>query len=375
VLEEKLRGARQASRPAVDLNITFGAYAQRWLSIIAAGIKPRTVESYTDNLRLHLLPALGSAKVRDISKGWIKALLAEKLNAKLARNSVRLIHATLRAALNAAVDDDLIPANPARNLGRQLRLVAPVSVRQEQIKAMTRGQLDVFLDTTLRVTPGHYPLFLLMARTGVRIGEAIALQWPDINLDDREIRVERGFSARQIETPKTGHGRTVDMSQQLARVLRRLQVDRKSETLRRGWPEVPPWVFCNAAGKPLDSSRVRRNFRRVLRPAGLPGHFHPHCLRHTFSSLLLQQGVSPAYVQRQLGHASIKLTVDTYGKWLPMGNKGAVDGLDSASGSKMVAESAAGAGGARQTPEKLGEPSGTRTRDPLIKSQVLYQLS
>ncbi len=59
-------------------------------------------------------------------------------------------------------------------------------------------------------------------------------------------------------------------------------------------------------------------------------------LRHTFASLLLQQGVSPAYVQRQLGHASIQLTVDTYGKWLPMGNKAAVEALDSPSGSKVV---------------------------------------
>ena len=58
-------------------------------------------------------------------------------------------------------------------------------------------------------------------------------------------------------------------------------------------------------------------------------------LRHTFASLLLQAGVSPAYVQRQLGHASIQLTVDTYWRWLPMGNKAAVDGLDEASGSKI----------------------------------------
>ena len=60
---------------------------------------------------------------------------------------------------------------------------------------------------------------------------------------------------------------------------------------------------------------------RALKAAGLPLHFSPHCLRHSFASLLLQHGESPAYIQRQLGHASIQLTVDTYGKWLPMGNK------------------------------------------------------
>lgn len=58
------------------------------------------------------------------------------------------------------------------------------------------------------------------------------------------------------------------------------------------------------------------------------GHFSPHSLRHSFASLLLQHGESPAYEQRQLGHASIHLTVDTYGKGLPLGNKAAVDQLD-----------------------------------------------
>lgn len=118
------------------------------------------------------------------------------------------------------------------------------------------------------------------------------------------------------------------MPLQLAAEPRRLQVERKAETLRRGWREVPPWVFCTDQATPLDKSNVRRVFRRVLRRAKLPEHFSPHCLRHTFASLLLQQGESPVYVQRQLGHASIKLTVDIYRKWLPMSNKAAVDRLD-----------------------------------------------
>ena len=76
---------------------------------------------------------------------------------------------------------------------------------------------------------------------------------------------------------------------------------------------------------PLDTTNADKAFKRILKDAELPLHFTPHCLRHTFASLLLQQGESPAYVQRQLGHASIQLTVDTYGRWLPMGNKAAVD--------------------------------------------------
>ena len=132
---------------------------------------------------------------------------------------------------------------------------------------------------------------------------------------------------------------------------------------------MPPWVFCTEAGTSLDKSKVRKVFARALKRADLPLHFSPHCLRHTFASLLLQQGESAVYVQRQLGHASIKLTVDTYGRWLPMGNKAAVDRLDDGTGSKVVAKTMGAAGGAPQGPEKSGEPWWDRTTDPLLKSE------
>jgi len=186
------------------------------------------------------------------------------------------------------------------------------------------------------------------------------------------------------------------LSGQTLDVLRRLQVKRAAETLRRGWGERPPWLFPNEVGAPLDASKTRKIFARILKAAELPGHFTPHSLRHTFASLLLQGGESPAYVQRQLGHASIQLTVDTYGRWLPMGNTAAVDRLDDAaaadsrtlstlaavSGAEVAEPVATGiqpvsaaARGAAELRVITSEPCGTRTHDPLIKSQVLYRLS
>jgi integrase len=224
---------------------------------------------------------------------------------------------------------------------------------------------------------------LLLARAGLRLGEGFALQWPDFDFAGREIRVARAFSDGRLDTPRSGHGRTVDMSRQLEAVLQHLLTERKAETLRRGWREMPTWVFCTTTGTMLNKGNVRRVFVRLLKRAKLPLHFSPHSLRHTFASLLLQQGESPVYVQRQLGHASIRLTVDTYGKWLPMGNKAAVDRLDDvaagaaagANGSKVVAKLGPAEEAAAQRLEKSGEPCGTRTRDSLLKRQVLYRLS
>ena len=151
-----------------------------------------------------------------------------------------------------------------------------------------------------------------------------------------------------------------------------LQQERTREALALGWQTLPPWVFCTRAGTPMDESKVRRAMRQVLRHAKLPVHFSPHCLRHTYASLMLQQGESLTYVQRQLGHASINLTADTYGKWLPLGNKAAVDRLDAPifdeSGSKVVATEGLEEEESSEVVGKFGGPCRGRTYGPLIKS-------
>ncbi len=381
---------RQPTRPVVDPKISVKDYSERWLGLITPTIKPRTLDSYRQTVKLHILPTLGPVQVRQLHRGKIKSLLAEKLTSGLARNSVRIIHATLRGLLNSAVDDGGILANPAQRLGRQLRLVKPVRATSEEIQALTREQLAVFLKAALEEAPRYFPLFLLMARTGMRLGEALAVQWQDIDFANRKVRVARAFSGGQLGTPKSGHGRDVDSSQQLAEVLFTLQGTRREDQLRCKWTKLPPWVFVTDAGSPMDESKVRKSFRSVLTAAKLPVHHSPHDLRHTYASLLLQQGENAVYVQRQLGHASIGLTADLYGRWLPVRSQhGGPDRLDepmeradrgvgATRADQMVA------GGSRRsqagdcdrvTSRISGGPRRTRTCDPLIKSQLLYQLS
>lgn len=315
-----VRERRQATRPDVDPGVGFIEYAERWLKLLAPAVKPRTLKSYHDTLRLHLAPAFGVTRLRQIHKSGVRSLLAEMLAAGLSRNSVRIIHATLRAMLNAAVDDGVLLANPADRLGRHLRLASTAATRDDEIKALSRDQLQQLLGIARVAHPEWHAFFFTLARTGLRLGEAFALQWAQVDLEAREIRVVQALSAGRIETPKSGRTRTVDVSAALADLLR--------ERRAASQGHEHDLVFHTRTGATLDQSRVGRAFKQALREAGLPEHFTPHSLRHTFASLLLQQGESPVYVQRQLGHASIQLTVDTYGKWLPMGNKAAVDRLD-----------------------------------------------
>src|SRR5262249_40559527 len=142
----------------------------------------------------------------------------------------------------------------------------------------------------------------------------------------RKVRVARGISCGRVETPKSGRARTIDMSLALRDVLQGYDAATRTLWLKRGLPR-PEWVFATSEGTFLDRNNVAKAFARALRAAGL-SHPSPHALRHTFASLLLQDGVSLAHVQRLLGHADPRLTAALYGKWLPVENPDAVDRLD-----------------------------------------------
>jgi integrase len=332
------QGGRRLT-PLVDPACTLRDYATRWLAANAAEWKPRTARSYRDTLMLHVLPfpigrdaVLGNLRVSRVQKAHVKALLATKRGEGRARNSVRIIHATLRALLNEAVEDQLLTVNPAATLGRRARrLAGSTAARQDQIKAFTSAQLETFL-AAAKGSPLH-PLYLTGARAGLRLGELCALQLGDLRLADRHADIRRSLGQDgTLGTPKSGCGRSVDLSAQLTEALAAIVAGRKEEKLRRGWKEMPPWAFVTATGTPYSQRNVLRDFKAVLTRAKLPTHFSPHSLRHTFASLHLLNGASVYYVQQQLGHSSIKLTVDTYGRWLKMRDTAAADRLDSLPG-------------------------------------------
>ena len=195
---------------------------------------------------------------------------------------------------------------------------------------MNRDELAVLLGAFREHFPAHYPMALTLARTGMRLGEAIGLQWGDINFHGRFINIQRALSRSEIGTPKNGKPRRVDMPLQLTETLKELRQQRRIETLKKGWKGVPEWVFITTDGTHLDGSHWRsRVFNKALEKAGLR-RVNVHSLRHAYASLLIQAGESLAYIRDQLGHHSIKVTVDIYGHLAPEGNKAAVDRLDDA---------------------------------------------
>lgn len=304
---------------------TFGEYAKRWQKYtIPAICKPSTVRDYEGLLKNHINPVFEALPVNEINKLKVKEFLLKKTKDGYASSTVTHMKNAIAGILNLAIDDEMISVNPAHKLGKVIRSKS----LQLDIDPLNRNELSLLLDTFRKEFSRHYPMALTLARTGMRLGEAIALQWGDIDFNSRFITIQRGMSRGKLETPKSGKFRRVDMSKQLTETLLSLRKERKEEKLRKGWKEMPEWVFVSETGTALDSSSWRKRvFEKALEKAGLR-KIRIHDLRHGYASQLIQAGESLAYIRDQLGHHSIKVTVDIYGHLAPEGNKTAVDKLD-----------------------------------------------
>jgi integrase len=332
--------------PTPEPEITLREYAREWRkNYTGLACKQTTLGAYESNLDLHILPALGDRPLKSITRRDCKNLIAaclakprtRKLTAStdptapvltLAGKPVKNVIRTLSSLLSAAVEDGLIDSNPALNkIGRFCKdgRIKP------KINPFTREEARAFLAAVKVHAPREQALFMTALRAGLRLGELFGLEWGDLDVHGHFIEVRRNRSGGQVTTPKNGESRRVDMSDQLAETFQRLRVERKVETLKRGWGQVPETVFVTEAGRPYDAANLRqRIFYRTLAKAGIR-RVRLHDLRHTYASLLIQQRESLAYVRDQMGHSSIKVTVDTYGHLVPGANRQAVNRLDDSS--------------------------------------------
>jgi len=305
-------------------------YSANWLKSIEKELKPNTSASYARLLDHHILPALGSKRLRTITRLNVKDLLIEKRKT-LAKNTVRLIRATLSAMFAEAVDDGVLSANPAiahsRRRGAKRGDSMTAAERVKAIRPLSPDELEKVLSTAQESEPEYYPALLTLARTGVQPGEAIALKWDDLNFEKRQVLVERAISAGILGTTKTGTVRKVDLSAELVTTLKALRVERVKQKLKDKWPELPEWVFINGECNPLDESRLRKRFGAIMKDAKVSGH-RLYDLRHTFATQLLAVGTPITYVAAQLGHSKPTTTLQWYAHWLPDSGVSFVDSLD-----------------------------------------------
>ena len=298
---------------------TVAEFVADWLAAIAPTIRPATHYSYARNLRLHVLPRLGSVHLRRLDAGMLNGLYAVLLaegkqstgGGGLAPRSVRYVHTIVHRALRDAVRWGRIARNPA-DAADPPRAAATT---RPTMTTWTAEQLRGFIEHT----SGHrlHAAFVTLATTGMRRGECLGLRWTDVDLPAGRLSIVQTVIAVnhhiRFGSPKTARGRrTVAIDQRTVAALRDHRQRMLEERLLMGAGFTDHGlVFCRPDGGPLHPERFSRTFTEQARQAGLPP-IRLHDLRHTWATLALSTGEHPKVVQERLGHAAIAITLDVY---------------------------------------------------------------
>ena len=290
--------------------VTVAAYFDEWIDSYtgrtARGIREQTKTHYADQMRLHVLPALGHMRLTDLGPRDLKRL-AESLRSKgLSENSVRLALAPCKALLADAFEDELIRRNPAAGVGFAKPRAKDDADEGVKVKALSEAELRSLL---AELPDGSRLLFEFLAVTGLRIGEALGLQWQHLDLGRGRVLVRRRWYRGTFAAPKSRYGRRdVPIRPEMAQRLWALRKEAGG-----GDDDL---VFPSASGSPLNDSNLYRVFRPAAARAGVPWATF-HTLRHTCATALFRHGMNAKQVQGWLGHHAASFTLDTYVHLLP----------------------------------------------------------
>ena len=296
-------------------------YLATWIAGGAGGVRPWTLKGYSSVVRNHLVPGIGRIPLQLITRGHLRALYAElgktgqakgtKAGTALSPKSVHNVHIVIGAALNDAIEDGLLRANPATGA------LKPPKGRAE-MSTWTREELAAFLSTI--ADPRDYALWRLAAYSGLRRGELLGLRWIDIkwNLSSLSIQQQLGLDSdadgeRDLAPLKTDNGRrSISLDAATLEVLRDQQQAQEFE--RRAWGEAygnRGLVFCRPDGSPHDPDVITHRFERAAVAGGVR-RIRLHDLRHTHATLALEAGIDISVVSRRLGHADVGFTARVY---------------------------------------------------------------
>jgi integrase len=269
---DKLAKATANHRPrtevAVATDLTVREFFAQYDDAVRDTMKRRSLETYRDIARLHLLPAFGGKKLKDLTREHVQRMYSQKRDAGLSAARVRRIHGVLSSALNHALRWRLIDHNVCKE-------VSPPRVPAPAIRPFNAEEAKRFLAAAQG--DRFQALYVLGLTTGARIGELGGLFWSDLDLDRRVVRIQRaliiGRGGQTFESPKTSNSRrSIGLSQ---RAVDALECHRERQRAERFPVEGDSLVFTNTVGKPINPSHL---LCRSFKPFTIV-HFHPPALQ------------------------------------------------------------------------------------------------
>ena len=306
-LLEEVGGARSEK---IRADMPFGEWMDFWYqNYIKPGLRPTTQSTYESSIYLHIIPQLGKVPLCQLTQKDLQQFYAylkkegrlvrtELYGTGLSDRMVRMCHAKCRAALDQAVQENLIRTNPAAGCklpprrGREMQVLSPGELRRFLLQAKADGSFE---------------LFLLDLCTGLRRGELMALQWSDLDLDAGTLTVSKQVYAvngkMQLNVPKTRASvRKLVLPPAVVEVFREYQKTADSR-----------WLFPSPVKEdaPLTPGEAARRLHGILERAGCK-QVRFHDLRHTFATMALENGMDIKTLSAMLGHVSAATTLDIY---------------------------------------------------------------
>jgi integrase len=300
-------------RGPLEADVTFARFWTRWLTDKRPYLTAGALEDLEAHGRKRLLPhlghlALGSLHEQDVRE-WMVQMAEQRSHRALSAKTINNARAALSSSLADATRQGLLTHNPCS-------VVGPLPLDRPEIDYLRLDEIDRYLDAC---RPHYRPLAALLIGTGARVSEAIALTWPDIDLEHGIVRIQRQRARHgDATTPTKGkRSRTVLIGPRLRHTL---NDHRRSG---RAAPGEPEWLFIcprpkrgryarRPATKPPSRKTVHEWHEHALATAGLRD-VPLHALRHTAAATWLSTGHSLIFVARQLGHRSITTTEHYYG--------------------------------------------------------------
>lgn len=334
IIVDKHDGIR-ADKKHLTVNDMFDLWCQ-----LKRGIKDSTFKNYIYMYELFVKPAFGQNRITLVKKSDVRKFYNSLADGKILKiATIDNVHNVLHQVFQVAVDDGIIRTNPTDKMLKELKMSH--GFEREKKSALTIEQQKLFFDYMLSHPKDRhwYPIFYIMANTGMRVGEITGLRWNDIDLDEGIIRVnhtlvyynhrdEKGcyFS---INTPKTKAGeREIPMTEGVKQAfIMEREYQQEAEIENRSHIDgYDDFIFVNRFGDVQNQCNLNKAIRRMMRdcndeilekygadsnPVLLP-RFSCHILRHTFATRLCESGVNLKVIQDVLGHADVSTTMDIY---------------------------------------------------------------
>ncbi|QJD87584.1 site-specific integrase [Cohnella herbarum] len=334
-----------------EKNVSFKEFAEQWIDIYAATGKVRNSTIDIRRARLKNLSAhFSEIPLKKITRKMYQDMLIELKNKEVgkkvkrkgySKKTIESIHETAKLLFANAVDLEIIASDPTEKaqLPTFQKTVEELENENELPKYLEKEELARFLHEAKKGHPDDFVRYYLLAYTGLRIGEMVALKWRDIDLVNQTININKtlyekdGVANPGLNPPKTiSSKRVIDINKVLVTELKSLKARQNIFKMEHKKTYLDKdYVFAREdtlLGYPISRGSVHKRMTTLLKYAGLNTALSPHSMRHTHTSLMAEAGVSIEAIMERLGHKSDRVTKDIYLHVTKTRKKEAVQKLD-----------------------------------------------